>query len=241
MKAFYSFSAWQIICVTMCSKQNSPKCKKKVPLKYTAVIRFLLNSLQSAEEIIVCVSPSKVSFIYVSSFLIHRKHQEDCWQIINQVHSWHKARHQDWQDRGPRPGKPSARLILTGRCAAMTLPLLQLQGSTWILQTKQSYACIMHVQHLWCQLHCIVNGPVTVSVIPPPKVEFGGCFCTGHRLGTDGPQTGCRLGTDGICGGAGGLLGACEPPLGGRADHTLRFFLCGFFHQRKWDETWSLY
>lgn len=140
----------------MCCKQNSPECKKKTECALK-MHRFLLNSLQPAEEIIVCVYPSKVSLLYVSSFLIHREHQEDCWQIINQVHSWHKARHQDRQDRGPCPGKPSAGLILRGRCTAMTPPLLlveqlQLQGSTWILQAKQSYACIMHVQHLWRQL-----------------------------------------------------------------------------------------
>lgn len=116
--------------VSLCAANKTPwsvKRKQSVPLKCTAVMQFLLNSLQSAEEIIVCVYPSKVSLLYVSSFLIHRKHQEDCWQIINQVHSWHKARHQDRQDRGPCPGKPRARLVLTGRCAALTPLLLLLQ------------------------------------------------------------------------------------------------------------------
>lgn len=88
-------------------------------------------------------------------FFVHRKHQEDRRQVIHQVRSRHKARHQKWQDRGQDPGESLLSLsvhwrlgcFLMGPCATVNTGLLMWRN-TLILQPKQSDACIMYVQSL---------------------------------------------------------------------------------------------
>lgn len=69
---------------------------------------------------------------------VHRQREEDYREIIRQVHSRRKARHQNREIGGQDTGKP---LRLMGFFATIT-------GMIPILQTKRVNACIMDVRDL---------------------------------------------------------------------------------------------
>lgn len=81
-----------------------------------------------------------------------RQREEDYREIICQVHSWRKARHQNRQIGGQDTGKP---LLLMGFFATITG---MIPKSASILQTKQADACIMDAWTFDVDDQCVGNG-----------------------------------------------------------------------------------
>lgn len=154
------------------------QCALKDAPQWCAVFFFVMFSTKTnqkcwlAERVFVL----QIFFIYnisMSSCSFHREHQEDCWQIIYQVHPWHQGWHQKWQNRGQSAGKS-----LLSVCSLRVFFLMGLRApltlSCWCTRTPQSCS-LTTLTHASCMCstfhvnsHCSIHRSVTTVTAEVP-------------------------------------------------------------------------